>query len=222
MTGEAVAMDSRLSTQIYETLRRRIILGEILPGARLTEQRLAEELDVSRVPLREALPQLEVDGFVTSIPRRGSIVTEWTNTAVNDLFDTRLALEPAAARLAAIRASRVAGVGDELRRAVDEADTVLDGGDDLQVAIANTRVHQAFVDAAGNSMLSALMRATGGRMTWLFYLSRSRDPLVACTEHHEIADAISDGNDQLASVRMYAHIEAGRVPSLAAMQSLMV
>lgn len=98
---EALASSPRpdsLSRQIYSTLREGIVIGRFPQGTRLAEQRLASELDVSRVPLREAIPMLEVDGFVTTLPRRGAVVSTWTLKAAHDLFDTRLCLEVGAAR----------------------------------------------------------------------------------------------------------------------------
>jgi len=215
-----MSADSRLSALIYETIRRRIILGDIPQGARLAEQRLAEELDVSRVPLREAIPQLEVDGFITSLPRRGAVVTRWDTRLVHDLFDTRLALEPAAARRAAVRAREGARI-DDLERVQTESELELAAGDELGMADANTRYHQALVDTAENALMSGLMRAASGRMSWLFYLTRQRDSSVACAEHREITDVIRSGNERLAEAVVYAHIEAGREPSLIAMKSLL-
>src|SRR5690349_25113485 len=90
-----------LSRQIYATLREGIIRGQYAQGSRLAEQRLAEELAVSRVPLREAVPLLEMDGFVRTLPRRGTVVSTWSLAAVDDLFDLRLCLEVGAATYAA-------------------------------------------------------------------------------------------------------------------------
>ena len=94
------AADRPLSMQIYESLREAIIEGRIAPGTRLREQALADEFDVSRVPLREAIPQLEAEGFVRTLPRRGTVVTHLTMRDIHDLFDIRESLEALAARLA--------------------------------------------------------------------------------------------------------------------------
>jgi DNA-binding GntR family transcriptional regulator len=208
-----------LSTQLVHELRRRIILGYYPQGTRLVEQYLAQELAVSRIPLREALPQLEAGGFVRMTPRRGAFVFTWTKKVVTDLFDVRLAIEPAAARAAAVRCAAghdAVDLLDVLDRSVDE----LHDGDDLRVAIANTEFHEALVAASGNELLSDVMRRTGGRMTWLFYLTKQRDPEVACREHRAIAEAIRAGNAGLASALAYAHIEAGREPTLATLRDL--
>ena len=93
-TVVASTAESRLSLsrRIYSTVRERIILGQYPQGSRLPEQRIGEELDVSRVPLREAVPLLERDGFVHSYPRRGAVVARWDAKAIDDLFDARLSL----------------------------------------------------------------------------------------------------------------------------------
>src|SRR5689334_3758625 len=88
-----VAQKDSLARQVYLALREGIILGTYPQGSRLIEQRLAEELEVSRVPLREAVPQLEMHGFVETSPRRGAVVATWDAKRVNDLFDLRLSLE---------------------------------------------------------------------------------------------------------------------------------
>ena len=100
-----------LSQRIYATVRERIILGQYPQGSRVLEQRIGEELDVSRVPLREAVPLLERDGFVHSYPRRGAVVARWDTKAIDDLFDARLSLEVVAAGYAArqVRGRRVDG-----------------------------------------------------------------------------------------------------------------
>src|SRR5690242_20591334 len=79
-----------LSRHIYERLREDIIRGKYPQGSRLAEARLASEFAVSRVPLREAVPLLAVDGFVRSLPRRGAVVTTWTTRLAQNLFDLRL------------------------------------------------------------------------------------------------------------------------------------
>lgn len=94
-------------------LRRLILSGEVAPGSRLVEDRLAERLGVSRNPVREAIRVLSSEGFIEVIPRRGACVALLSGPAAEDLFDVRMALEPVAARLAAgeapPRASRSCG-----------------------------------------------------------------------------------------------------------------
>lgn len=82
-----------------EALRKRILAGELEPGARLTEERLTEELQISRPPLREALRLLENEGLVVSKPRRGTYVATVTDQDVYEILTLRSALERTAFEL---------------------------------------------------------------------------------------------------------------------------
>lgn len=208
-----------LSVQAYATVRERIIVGQYPQGSRLPEQKLAEDLNVSRIPLREAIRQLEVDGFVQSLPRRGAVVWRWTTQAVHDLFDVRLGLEVGATGLAATRAAAGRDVAD-LEAALERSREALRGSDSLRIAEASAAFHEAVVLTTDNELMISLMRAVAGRVVWLFYLTSGRDPNVACEEHHELLDAIRSGNARLAEAVAWAHIDRGRTPSLAALAEL--
>jgi DNA-binding GntR family transcriptional regulator len=205
-----------LSRQIYSTLREEIIRGRYPQGTRLPEQRIAEELEVSRVPLREAVPLLEMDGFVRTFPRRGAVVNTWDHKAVDDLFDLRLCIEVGAARFAARRVGQGASV-DALSAALEHSQNVVHERDDYQIALASTLYHEAIVDLAGNELMSTLMRSVTGRMMWLFYLTSQLDFDDAFNDHVVLRDAIVSGNERVAEAIAYAHIERDRLPSFVAL-----
>ena len=92
--------EGTLVEQVYKSLRNEIITGRIPGGSRLVESALAEEMKVSRTPVREALHRLAVEGFLYSIPRAGYIVEEMSDYDIEDLFTIRLEIELLAARLA--------------------------------------------------------------------------------------------------------------------------
>ncbi|WP_335979271.1 MULTISPECIES: GntR family transcriptional regulator [Streptomycetaceae] len=207
-----------LAAQTYTALRRRILVGTYPQGSRLPEQKIAEDLSVSRVPLREAIQQLETDSLVRTVPRRGAVVDTWTTQAVHDLFDVRLALEVSAAGLAARRMAQGQDATD-MEAALARSHRYLDGAgghDDLSVAEASAAFHQAVVLSTGNALMSSLMNAVVSRMVWLFYLTSGRDQNLACQEHHELFDAIRSGHQRTAESVAYAHIERGRIPTLSA------
>lgn len=207
-----------LSRLVYDTVRERIILGHYEQGSRLPEQRIGEELDVSRVPLREAVPLLERDGFVRTFPRRGAVVASWTEKAIDDLFDVRLSLEVAAAGHAARRVSLGASLAP-LNAALDEAHHVVEERDSYAIAQASTAYHEAIVETAENDLMLKMMRTVSGRMTWLFYLTSGLPAEDAYDDHVALRDAIASGNDRVAEAVAYAHIERDRQPSFAAMST---
>lgn len=208
-----------LSRLVYDTVRERIILGGYEQGSRLPEQRIGEELDVSRVPLREAVPLLERDGFVRTTPRRGAVVAVWSEKAIDDLFDVRLCLEVGAARHAARQVALGASL-DHLNAALDEAHHVVEERDAYAIAQASTAYHEAVVETAANDLMLKMMRTVSGRMTWLFYLTSGLPAEDAYDDHVALRDAIASGNERVAEAIAYAHIERDRLPSFAAMRSV--
>ncbi|MFT4212706.1 MAG: GntR family transcriptional regulator [Microbacterium sp.] len=208
-----------LVDRLSEQLRERIIVGRYAQGSRVTESRLALDLDVSRAPLREVIPLLVRDGFLVTAPRRSPVVYRWDTRSITDLFDVRLALEPMAASLAAEKAR----AGDDMSRLRDglaHAHDVLHGHDALASARVNARFHHEVAECSGNILLASLEGSVIGRMTWLFYLTNDRDPDAQCAEHDEIAGAILRGEPALAAHLSAAHVERGRIPTLDALSSL--
>ncbi|TPG37132.1 GntR family transcriptional regulator [Mycolicibacterium hodleri] len=218
----APAADDRLSLShyIYSTVRERIILGQYPQGSRLPEQRIGEELNVSRVPLREAVPWLERDGFVHSRPRRGAVVTGWDAKTIDDLFDVRLSLEAGAARYAARQVS-LGGPMDALNRTLDEAQRTVAGGDAYAIARTSTAFHEAVVQTSSNELMVRLMQSISGRITWLFFLTSGLPADEAFHDHVLLRDAIASGNERVAESVAYAHIERDRQPTHLAMRDRM-
>ena len=90
---------------VYEEIKNHILSGYYRPGQRLIETNLAEELNVSRTPIRDALNRLEAEGLITSSPTRGLTVTKLSKDDIKDLYQARAVLEGLAAKLAALMAT---------------------------------------------------------------------------------------------------------------------
>jgi DNA-binding GntR family transcriptional regulator len=214
---DPTARPDSLSRKIYAALREGIIRGRFPQGSRLAEQRLAEELEVSRVPLREAVPLLEVDGFVRTLPRRSAMVTTWTMKSANDLFDLRLCLEVGAARFAAAQVAAGASIAP-LELALERSRAGLDSGDAYRVAGDSTRFHEVIVELTDNALMHSVMRSVSARTMWLFYMTSELDQIDALHGHEELLAAIGSGNERVAESVAYTHIERDRLESLAALR----
>jgi DNA-binding GntR family transcriptional regulator len=205
-----------LSAQIYEQLRHAIIEGKIPQGTKLREQWIADQFKVSRVPLREAIPLLEAEGFVYTVPRIGTFVARLTLRDVHDLFDVRETLETLAARLAAERINgpeakdTVAALKDNLQR----AKLAVREGNDTDIAATSAEFHRLVVELSDNALLRTMMRPISGRVQWLFRLTAARDPKVACRAHEQLLRAILRGEVDRAGELAFEHIASGRKPSL--------
>lgn len=201
-----------LRDRAYEELRRRILATELPPGQRLVERDLAAELEVSRIPLREALRLLEADGLVLQVPHKGALVAPFTPADVRDLFDVRESLEALAARLTAERRDDT-GLA-RLRERLTAARAATAAGDEAGIAAANAGFHADIVELSANPLLSALMRPLEARTHWLFRLTAQRDPARQCAEHEELYEAIATGDAEKAAALAHEHVASGRDTSL--------
>lgn len=139
-----------LGRQIRDGLVRRIVSGELAPGTRLVETRIAEEYGTSQAPVREALRELEAIGMVETKPRRGTFVRHFIQQTLRESYVVRAALEETATRLALL-----AGVLplDALSEDVEAMRAAASLGDTQAVGTASVSFHRHVIDAAGNDLL---------------------------------------------------------------------
>jgi DNA-binding GntR family transcriptional regulator len=211
--GRGRSDSGALTTRTYDLLRERIILGAYPQGSRLSEARIADDLGVSRVPVRDAIPRLRSAGFVMSRPRGGIEVWYWTQSSVNEVYELRGNLEAMTARLAA-RAVANGASPIRVRETLLKAGEALATEDRLVIAEATHEFHSRIVDLAGNNLLSSLMESITERMIWLMYLTWEGAVQAVTDEHADILHAIERGNEELAAAIAYAHVERARPSSL--------
>ena len=197
-----------LRTIVCDELRRMVMIGELAPGARLVEDRLAAQLGVSRNPVREALQTLATEGFVVITPRRGAMVAQVSATQAEELFDVRMALESLAARTAARRAkpADVLRLQDVLDRAAEATRL----GDLDELAALNTEFHHEVVTSSGNGYLSLLVAPMARRIQWVFRASAPQRAVASWNEHEAVLRAIAAGDEESAAVLASAHVAAAR------------
>lgn len=195
-----------LAQQVYEHLRRNILDNSYPPAAALPEEALAARLNVSRVPVREALRRLASDGLVTITPRQGAVVSSLSRKQFLDAYRLRGALEALAIRLAipqltAADLDRLDAIDAEMRAhaAIDDAEAFF---------TANAAFHALFVDRAGNDYLRATYEPLMDQMR------RYRAPSVdlrgglerSVEEHEAILAAVRRGDAAEAARLLSAHI----------------
>lgn len=174
-------------------------------GDHLPERQLAEQFGVSRGPVRDAIRLLERDGWVTLRPGRGSFVRTLTDNEVNDLYEARMVVEAASARLAAIR---VPSTGcPDLYATIAEAEGVLaDAHRTDRLSELTIRFHHQVSQLSGNAFLigfSDRMRTLSRRIVVPLV---PRIAPAAWREHTAIANAIRTGDAQQAESLMRDHL----------------
>lgn len=213
-------MDSELGSRTavaYAQIRDRIISGELTPGTWLRERELSSELNVSRVPVREALLQLEADGYTTTGPRHGAVVRQMTIQDVNEIFDIRLSIEVSAASIAARQVASGASP-ERLLKIMAAAESLVGSDDEDLRAKTNVAIHDEIFRLTGNELLTSVIRPVANRMRWLFGNVVQQDAGQLCREHQDLCQAICAGQAELASALAVAHIEHSRGPAISQLE----
>jgi GntR family transcriptional regulator of vanillate catabolism len=196
-----------LVDRVYRQLRRLILEGRLAPGERLRQEVLARDLGISRTPLREALNRLASEGLIEFRPHRSAVVAEYSERDITADYEARLVLEPAAARLAALR--RDPETLKALRAALRAAERA--GGDVERLFAANRAFHTALVAGAGNPHLTRFVESLwGGRIAPVFYARQARLPgqqARDAADHASIAELIGRGAADEAAEAVRNHLE---------------
>lgn len=177
-----------LGEYAYEQLRAQIREGALPPGARVRETDVAEQLEISRTPVREALRRLEADGFLAFEPHRGMVVVQLDHQSIMELYAMREVLEGTAAALAARHASEaeIAVLFEMLNREAEIA------GDAERLAAHNAQFHQILFRAAHNRYLLKTANALRDSMALMAGTTMAVPGRAATAraEHGALADAI--------------------------------
>jgi DNA-binding GntR family transcriptional regulator len=145
-----------LREKIVETIRNAIVNGQLASGTRVAEPDLADKFGISRTPIREAFRQLESEGFITVIPRKGAIVASLSPKDVADFYDLKAVLEGYAARSAAKKLTpkdieRMESVNRQMEAATAKKDV-------RKVLSLHNEFHDIFVRSCGNEKLHSIVQ----------------------------------------------------------------
>jgi DNA-binding GntR family transcriptional regulator len=201
---------------VAEELRRMILRGELAPGERLTEDRLAEQLGVSRNPVREAIRSLEATGLVEVIPRRGAYVCHSDPDDVRKLLELRGVLEGYAAETAA--RTQPDGLIDQLTQIIDDGEAASAAGNHVRAAQLHRDFHLAIERSTQNPYLLQVVEPMRQRTEMVFSMLIDTRGGVSWREHEAVRDAIASGDADRSRAMVFEHImsvleELDRIPA---------
>lgn len=211
LTDDTDPADTALGKRVRDDVLARILAGELKPGQRINEPDVASRLGVSRVPVREALRELESSGLVASRKHAGVFVRELSTREVADLYDLRAALDAHAGQRAArlpvpARAGLCATLEQYTAAMRDAALT-----QDLHAYYAaNLNFHWALVAAAGNQALAKHYREVVQQLhlSRLKNLSSAASMQASMAEHAQIVDALANADTSRCARLMADHVNS--------------
>lgn len=189
MLKKSIEKHQTLRERILETIRDAIITGSMKPGEKVAEPELAERFGISRTPIREAFRQLESEGYLKVIPRKGAVVAAFTQKDVEEFYAIKSILEGYAARKACERLTekeieKLEHINDKLRHLAGD-------GDVKHFFKVHNDFHDLFLHSAGNDKLYELISSLVGKFQRLRLASLSLPGRMGMSveEHDKIIEA---------------------------------
>ncbi len=194
----------------YDSLKEAIVKGDIAPGQRLIESQLSTQMNVSRIPVREAIKKLEQDGLIERTDKRGFIVKDMSREEIEETLGLRALLESYAAYLATERMTKV--LFKKLEDSIAAYRQSLEVGDTEKLMQHNTQFHEIIYKTAGSQKLYALIN------NFRDFIYRYRKPLldnpdyarVSLVDHEEMLAAMREKDMEKVERLVRKHILRGR------------
>ncbi len=196
---------------VYEVLKQAIIKGELEPGERIVEKKIADMLQVSRTPLRQAIRRLEAEGLLDRVRSGGVRVAKISEGEIREIYDVRIALEVRIIRAVALR---IDGQGMERLREVTDRirEHLADPGEEKDAIIEQIKLgdlfHQTLYEIYGNKTCIKILdgfQTKVNRFAYLAYSQRNRS-LASAKEHIELYELARRGQAAEAGRKMEEHI----------------
>jgi DNA-binding GntR family transcriptional regulator len=214
LSFRAIRRTQSLHEQTYQALRTAILSGELAAGERLIETQLADMLNVSRTPVREALCQLQRENLVTADPHHGLRVATLSIADAADLYDCRIALEQLSVAGACQNATPAQVQQLEAIVLQAESTTLLRSGEltNYQLLYADCQFHRLLAQSSANSWLVTLLDSVFDKMILVRLRTMEYNPgvLEIRNEHRRIYQAVIEQNAAAASQAMIEHLIASK------------
>ncbi|BBF44530.1 transcriptional regulator, GntR family [Lachnospiraceae bacterium KM106-2] len=191
---------------VFRTLREAILMGELKPGERLMEIKLANRLGVSRTPIREAIRKLELEGLVIMVPRKGAQVANMTQKDLHDVLEIRCALEELVIELACNRITE-----EEIQKLKDSLElfaAAVNRGNLTEIAEQDVAFHDIIYATSRNEKLISILNNQREQIYRyrIEYLKDYKSHNILVKEHEEIIHHLATRNIEKAKEDVKSHL----------------
>lgn len=210
----AIERSKALRQQVYQALRKIILRGDLASGERIVETRLAQQLQVSRTPVREAIGQLQREKLIVSNPNGGFRVATFSIEDAIQLYDCRIALEQLSVAGACefANSQQLEQLQNYILSAEKFVKSQLSKSDSLELLELDYKFHHLIAESSTNKWLLTLLEQVFDKMALLRIQTTKHNPQVLeiRLEHRQIYEAIANRNPNLAKQKIKKHLIASK------------
>lgn len=218
---KSAIVGNSLSSLLFYKIREDILNGKFATGQKITEQKLCQEYNVSRTPVREAFKQLELEGLIENIPNRGAFVLGFTEQDIEDIYELRKAYEIIAIRWAIERITE--DEMHELQEAYDLMEFYTIKKEAERMLSINTRFHEIIYKSTHSRFLEQILRS------YQFYIKKTREVALqdegkmnnVISEHKIILEAFKEKNIESGTKAIIMHLDNSRERAKSRLASLL-
>ena len=209
------AAGKTLQAVAYDLIKGRLVSAQYVPGQFLQESTICEDLKLGRTPVHQALHQLQQEGLLEIIPRKGIFIKVESLSEIFTALEVRALIEPYCASQCAERAT-LADI-TELKEILNEFEKLREKSDSVQLMELDRRFHTTIARVAGNKLIVEVLRPIHERMSRLWFMPHWQfsDYDMTSTEHHKLLKAFEKHDANAAADAMKGHIESLRKRILA-------
>ncbi len=192
----------------YTIIKDAILTLKFKPGHALSHRELAGQLQISETPIRDALQDLEREGFVIRVPHKGTFVTEIDKVDIEETFQIRASLEELAVALSTSQLNKEDF--SEMERLLKHADTALAQGEREQCSAFGAQFHQCFIQRANNRRLVAILSNLDDHLQRFRRISDLISGRLEKSqqEHRQVLETARQGDAEKAGRAMYSHLQS--------------
>jgi DNA-binding GntR family transcriptional regulator len=215
-------MKTDLKKRSYDEIKKNILNNIWYPGYSILITQIAEELNMSRTPVREVLLKLEHEGLVRIIPRRGVIVEPLRMQDIVEIYDLLAVLEGLAARLLVYQVKNNNSIIEKMKKIIEDTQSALDVNDMDKWIENDIKFHGFLIKNCGSKRINSVYSLTDDQAYRArMVTSRVRPkPINSTKEHFEIYKAIKNGNEDNAEIAAKAHRLNGKKMIIEALKNL--
>jgi DNA-binding GntR family transcriptional regulator len=206
MTSEKTGIRQSMADRVKHELLSRIMDGRMPPGSRIIELQIAQEMQTSQGPVREAFRELEAMDLIVTEPYKGTRVRESTPREIEDAYDVRAVLEQLAAEMSA---KHFKDNVEDLRKAASAVQTAAKRKDPRAYGSQDVKFHRMIVEATGNRALLRSWETLAYELRIATRLGKGHVDLMAAQEvHWKVIDALEKGNGKAAGKLLAGNVVA--------------